>query len=774
MTARQTPKKIALVGDYLPRKCGIATFSHDVCHSIRSQYADIECLVIPVNDLPAGYDYPEEVRFEINEQDLASYERAAEFLNFGDTEVISLQHEFGIYGGTAGGHILTLLRNTHIPVVTTLHTILEHPNADQRRVFDEVCKLSARLVVMTDRSVRMLREIYEVPEAKIDLIPHGIPDMPFVDPNFFKDQFGVEGKRVLLTFGLLSPNKGVEDAIRALPDIVREFPDVVYIVLGATHPNLVREQGENYRCTLERLAVDLGMDEHVVFYNRFVTAEELKEFLSVADIYVTPYQNSDQIVSGALVYAFGCGNAVISTPYWHAAELLADGRGVLVPFRDSAALAREVIALLRDEVRRHAMRKRAYLMGREMIWSHVAHLYVGSFQKARRARVDRTARRFALKTLQQERLKLPTLCLDHLRRMTDSTGLLEHAALSVPNYREGYCTDDNARALLLMVLLEQTGNHTPELQLLASRYAGFVNHAFDPELRRFSNILGYDRCWRDDQPTDDAHGRVLWALGVCVGRSQHRSLQMWAAQLFERVLLSIADTTSMRAWASALVGLTEYSRRLSGDRLVNQLGETLTQRLLDGFRHHSDAEWTWFEPVLTYDNARLPHALLVRGRLASNAEAMDVGLRSLRWLTTVQTNKTGHFQPIGSNGFYPRNGKRAQFDQQPIEAYATLAAALEAFACTQDAFWLTEAQKAFEWFLGRNDLNQSLYDPATGGCCDGLHIDRLNLNQGAESTLSFLLALQEMRLASDALGSLTLPVPIQKSAPPPPALAAVS
>ena len=546
-------RKIAFVGTYLPRQCGIATFTHDFYRAVAAQYPGTECFVVPVNDISEGYDYPAEVRFELVEQDIESYERAADFLNFSDTEVLCLQHEYGIFGGPAGGHILTLLRELQMPVVTTLHTILEQPNPDQRRVLQEVVRLSSRVVVMTERALRMLREIYRVPKEKIDLIPHGIPDMPFVDPNFFKDQFGVEGKKVALTFGLISPGKGIEYVIRALPAAVRACPDLVYIILGVTHPNLLREQGETYRLGLERLAIDLNVKKHVVFYNRFVELDKLKEFLGVADVYITPYLDLAQIVSGTLSYAFGSGKAVISTPYWHAEELLAEGRGVLVPFRDSDAIARELIALLQDEVRRHAMRKRAYLMGREMTWSQVAHLYVASFHKARQSRIGRGMKRYSIRTLEQDWLTLPAVRLDHFKRLSDRTGILQHATFSLPNFSEGYCTDDNARALLLTVLLEETGDDTPELQGLASAYAAFVNYAFDPDQKQFRNFMSFDRRWLEKTGSDDAQGRALWALGACVGRSRRRSLQMWAAQLFDRALPAVADSSSVRAWALALV-----------------------------------------------------------------------------------------------------------------------------------------------------------------------------------------------------------------------------
>ncbi|GIX49978.1 MAG: hypothetical protein KatS3mg132_172 [Limisphaera sp.] len=414
--------RFALVCDYVPRQCGIATFSHDVYKTLTAPEVGAECIVVAVNDRPEGYEYPPEVRFEIAERDINSYRRAADFLNFSDAEVVCVQHEFGIYGGPAGSHILALLRHLRVPAVVHLHTILEEPNADQRRVMDEMIRRAARFIVMSERGRRMLQEIYRVEPDRIDLIPHGIPDMPFVDPSFYKDQFGVEGKKVLLTFGLLSPGKGIEYVLQALPEVIKVEPNLVYIILGATHPNLIREQGETYRLRLERMVAELGLKKHVIFYNRFVELDELKEFLGAADIYITPYLNKAQITSGTLAYAFGCGKAVISTPYWHAEELLADGRGVLVPFRDSAAIARALIDLLTDPVKRDNMRKQAYLLGRQMVWSQLAHAFLESFRKAREVPLRQVRSRLALDTQEQQPRELPLLRLDHLRTLTDNTG----------------------------------------------------------------------------------------------------------------------------------------------------------------------------------------------------------------------------------------------------------------------------------------------------------------------------------------------------------------
>ena len=759
---QQTSKvrKIAFVGNHLPRKCGIATFTTDLLAAVQAAHPSSQCFAVAVNDIKGGYEYPEVVRFEIEEQDLSSYLRAADFLNISNVDMVCLQHEFGIFGGPAGGHILAFLRELRMPVVTTLHTVLKEPRTDQRRVMQELISLSARLAVMTERGRHMLQDVYHAPPAKIDLIAHGIPDMGFVDPTYFKDQFGVEGKVVLLTFGLLSPNKGIEYVLNALPEIVAEFPDVVYIVLGATHPNELREHGEAYRVSLEILAKKNKVEKNVIFYNDFVELENLKEFIGAADLYITPYLNEAQITSGTLAYTFGAGKAVVSTPYWHAAELLAEDRGILVPFADAAAIAREVVALLRDDTRRHAMRKNAYRMGREMIWSHVAQLYMRSFELSRVQGAALSRKSLVAKTLDQRPRELPELKLDHLSRMTDSTGVFQHAVFGVPNFSEGYCTDDNARAFILAALLDELGEEPERLRGMATTCAAFLHHAFDSQTKRFHNHMSFDRHWLDAQGSEDSQGRALWALGVAVGRSPFRSFQMMAGQLFAKALPALTEFTSPRAWAFGLIGIHEYLGRLSGDSFVNQTRDALTHRLMELLGKNAKPDWCWFEEELSYDNAKLAHALILSGRATGNALVFERGLHTLRWLNDLQISEKGHFRPIGSNGFYRRGGVRADFDQQPIEAQAMVSACLEAYRATSDVWWYEQAQRAFDWFLGWNDLGLELYSPESGGCGDGLHVDRVNGNQGAESTLAFLLSLAEMRLAQNMLTSFKEPIAV--------------
>jgi glycosyltransferase involved in cell wall biosynthesis len=737
--------RIAFVGNYVPRRCGIATYTHDLRSAVAAHVPDAECLVVPMNDRDNRYDYPSEVRFECRDGDFSAFRRAAEFLNLRNVDVVSLQHEFGIFGGPAGSHVLALLQEVHAPVHTTLHTVLARPAAEQKRVMDEVIRMSARLAVMSQRGRTLLRDVYGVPEDRVDVIPHGIPDMEFVDSGFHKDRFGLEGRQVLLTFGLLSPNKGIENVISALPQVVRRHPSVTYVVLGATHPHLLHDQGERYREGLAQMAVDLGVGDHVVFHDRYVEMPELLAFLGAADLYVTPYLNEDQITSGTLAYAFGCGKAVLSTPYWHAQELLAEGRGILVPFRDPQRLSEEIGDLLADDARRHAMRKRAYKLGREMVWSRVAERYADSFRRARRAQHVRPRRSGSERAERAARRELPPLCLDHLWRLSDATGVLQHATYDIPNAAEGYCSDDNARALTLMVQLEHLGLETPQTMRATPVYAAFLGHAFVPATGRFRNFMGFDRRWLDERGTDDCLGRVILALGTCVGRSRKPNLQRWALGFFDRALDALLETTSPRGWALGILGVQEYLRRLDGDRRAADVRRRLTEKLLALHRATACHDWPWLEDVVTYDNGRLCQALISSGRWSGDAEALQAGLQMLEWLSAQQHSAAGRFAPVGCHGFLRRGGAAAPFDQQPIEAQATACASIEAFHAVGDPVWLNRAWNAFEWFLGHNVLGLAVCDPRSGACRDGLLEDRTNENRGAESTLAYLGTLVEMK-----------------------------
>lgn len=648
------------------------------------------------------------------------------------------------------------MRRLHTPIVTTLHTVLRDPNPDQRAVMEEIAALSDRLIVMSRQSSEILQEVFHVDPDKIDLIPHGIPDLPFTDPNFYKDVFGTEGKDVLLTFGLLSPNKGIENVIQAMPSILRSHPNAVYMVSGITHPHILRRDGQDtYRTYLQKLARELGVEKQVMFRNLFVSAQELVELIGAADIYITPYKHKGQVVSGTLSYALSAGKAIISTPYLHAMELLDEERGILVPFDDPQAIASKVIELLDNSTARHAMRKRAYLYARDMVWNRVAQQYMGSFERVYNERLRSPRATFSAQNTEKALDLLPPVKLDHLLRMTDHTGIVEHAVFVVPNYPEGYSTDDNARALIVAILVEEAGSTAPAGSLdLATRYLAFLWLAFDQATKRFRNLLSYERQWQEREGSEDSHGRALWGLGTVLGRTKDAGLRGAAGRLFELAIPASVEFKSPRAAAFALLGVEEYLESFPGDRAALNAADALANRLLNSYRAHCTEDWKWFENGLSYSNARMPQALIRSGIRGANMEMVAVGLEALEWLADIQRCEIkGHFVPIGSHGFYSKNTGKARFDQQPVEACAMVSASLQAYRAAGEIRWRKEAWSAFNWFLGDNDLQIALCDPSTGGCRDGLHPDRANENQGAESTLSFLMALLEMRKLEGSGGS---------------------
>lgn len=732
---------VTFVGNYLPRRCGIATFTTDLCEAVAREAPWVRCSAVVMNDVPEGYRYPDRVRFEVAQNRIADYRLVADFLNMNHVDIVCLQHEYGIFGGPAGSHLLVMLAELRMPVITTLHTVLKDPGDNERRVLLRLAEYSDRLVVMSERAVEFLQDLYAVPHEKIALLPHGIPDVPFIDPNYYKDQFGVEGRKVVLTFGLLSPGKGIENMIEALPEVVQRHPDIAYLVLGATHPAVKRESGEQYRLGLQRRAQQLGVAEHVIFHNRFVELEELCEFLGAADVYVTPYLNEAQITSGTLAYALGTGNAVVSTPYWYAQEMLADGRGTLVPFGDTQALAEAVNGYFDDEVHRHATRKRAYEYTRNMVWKAVARQYLDLFAQCREERRRKPRRAVRARPVRHTERDLPDLNLTHLRLLTDDTGILQHAHFTVPDRRHGYCCDDNARALIVALMARQLLPEDGQLDLLSARYLTFLEYAFNEDTGRFRNFMTYDRRWLEEEGSEDCHARSLWGLGYAVALSNKPGQTALALTLFDRALPALETFRSPRAWAFALVGIHAYLRRFSGDSEVRRIRELLAARLHAQFRDNGTDDWPWLEDVVAYANGKLPQALLLSGQWLQRGDMVDTGLQALEWLLRIQTASEGHFSPIGATGWYHRGGPRARFDQQPVEAEAMVEACIEAHHVTGEERWLEEAHRCFQWFLGRNDLGLPLYDDSTGGCRDGLQPERANQNEGAESTLAWLQSL---------------------------------
>ncbi len=748
-------ESVALIGSYLPRQCGIATFTADLAAAIVENEPNIDRTIVAMNDRREGYEYPDTVKFQISQDKLNEYRLAADFLNLRNPAVICLQHEYGIFGGQRGSFIIELAQNLKSPLFTTLHTVLREPSAEERKIIIQLSELSASLVVMSEHAAGFLRDIYDVPERKITVIHHGIPDVPFLDPDPCKSKLGADDKTVILTFGLLSPGKGIEFMIDALPDIVGLHPEVLYFVVGATHPHCRADSGEEYRLSLHHRAKELGVGDNIVFHDRFLERDELLEIIRAADIYVTPYLNEAQVVSGTLAYAVGAGKAVVSTPYWHAQEMLADGRGRLVPFQDSKALTHEINQLLDFPDERLEMRRAAYDYSRPMVMKEMGRRYLALFSEAK-AQHARARDLPALDTLSQREQRLPQINLAHLRRMTDHTGMLQHAKFTVPNRAHGYCVDDNARALIVAVIAHDLNRSDTSLIDLSSIYLSFLDDAFDPETGRFHNFMSYERKWLETIGSEDSHGRALWALGVMAGWGQNSGQVALATKLFHDALPALDSFSDSRAIAFPILGIQAYLRRNDNDRQVRSLLKALGNRLRDRFRQFATKDWQWHEPELNYDNARLPEALMACGRVTKDSEMVSLGIDVLEWQRDIQLDPSGGwfapvgnqgdpsggwFAPVGNQGWFPKSGSKAQYDQQPLEAAAMIGASIEAYECTQREEWVQLASTCFNWFLGKNDQQINLCDHASGGCRDGLTRDGVNENQGAESTLSYLSSL---------------------------------
>jgi glycosyltransferase involved in cell wall biosynthesis len=750
--------RLAFIGNSLPRRCGIATFTTDLQQAVSKSRPHAETAIVAMTDHGDPYDYPAAVRLQINDANLEEYARAADALNAEQFEVVCLQHEFGIFGGEAGSYILALLARLSMPIVTTLHTVLAEPSPLQRSVLNGIIDASSTLIVMAVKGRDLLRTVYDVPAEKIEVIPHGIPDAAFAEPDAAKARLGFSRKPVILTFGLLSANKGIEVMIDAMPSILKSRADAVYVVLGATHPNLVRREGEAYRESLMARARSLGVEEHIVFLNQFVDLPTLLDYISMCDIYVTPYMNEAQMTSGTLAYSFGLGKAVVSTPYWHARELLAGGHGILVPFGDSNTIGAEIAGLLTDDVRRQAMRRQAYSSSRSMTWERTAERYLAVFEPARSAHSFRLIARQGGNAALPDSPTAPPMQLDHLLSMCDDTGLFQHAIHSVPDRSHGYCVDDNARALLLACVL----NDLDEERLsepLTARLAAFVQHAWNPDKRRFRNFMSFDRRWLEDMGSEDSHGRTIWALGECARNDASPSRRRWAASLFEEALPAVEHFNSPRAWAFTLLGLNGYCFAVAENSRARELRHMFADRLMSMLSSVETKDWVWFEDGLAYDNARLPQALIETGMSAGRPTYVTAGLRSLRWLMRMQTSSAGIFRPVGSESFHDRRQLPRAFDQQPLEATATISACLAAWRADGNPRWKADAARAFAWFLGSNDLSSPLIDLETGSCRDGLHPDRTNENRGGESAVSYLLGLAEIRQLERAVGHRTRAAP---------------
>lgn len=741
-------RRIALIGTSVPRQCGIATFTDDMRRALVGEASALSCIMVAVTD-SGTYAYPDFVPLEIDEDQPESYAEAADFLNVADVEVVSLQHEFGIFGGEAGEHVLELLRRLRAPVVTTLHTVLSTPNPAQRRVMDEIILRSARLVVMAEKGRQILREVYGVPPERIALVPHGTPDRPFLDPAMAKHDLQLADRTLLMTFGLLGPGKGIETALRAIPALARDNPKILYLVVGATHPNLRLHEGERYRESLVALVDELGVTDHVCFIDRYLSLDELLHYLTACDIYLSPYPGEAQIASGTLAYAVALGKAVVSTPFWYAQELLAEGCGVLVPFGASDQFARAVSTLIRDDGLRSAIRTGAYARGRTMTWSNVARQYLDIFSDVRLEHPSNSGQIIPLVPGMPKGREFPPLVTARVAALTDNVGILQHAQFSVPDRKNGYCLDDNARALLLMAEIARLRPLAPEERRLMLVYSAFVEHAWSPVERRVHNFMSFDRTWLDPAGADDAHGRAVWALGVLAQHEDPDRLDDWAAARLLDFAPPLNELSSPRAWAYGLLGINGFLARFPGHLGFERLRGELSARLYKRWSDAAAPGWDWFEDRLGYDNAKLCEALLVSGHAQHNSDHVRVGLNTLRWLMSLQTADAGHFRPIGTETFGADRRYPQPFDQQPLEACSAVSACLAAAEITGDPWWRQEALRAFSWFTGSNDLRIPVAESDTGACFDGLHPDRRNANQGAESTLAYLSSLTAILHAED-------------------------
>ncbi len=727
--AQKPARKIALIGNFPPRRCGIATFTGDLYDALQSADPLIDCEVVAMTDEGRAYDYPSAVTFPVRQNMLVDYVEAARRLNRDGVQLVCLQHEFGIFGGSAGEHLLTLLGNLRCPVVTTLHTVLTSPDPDQRRVLNAIIERSSRIVVMAERGRKILLETYEAPAAKIVVVPHGSHAPNNRVTGACKQALGLADRDVLLTFGLLSPGKGLEAMVRAMPAIAKAAPNALYVILGATHPHFAAREGEAYREKLAALAQELGVDDNVRFVNTYVDTPLLLDYLTAADVYVTPYLNEAQITSGTLSYAIGLGKAVLSTPYWHARELLADGRGVLTPFNDSVALAAEAISLLTDSNRRASIETKAYETGRGTHWRAIGQRYLSAFDAVRGENVVRLLKRI--------RPDLIAPQLGGVRRMSDACGILQHSVMSIPDRGHGYCVDDNARALILMHRLPEMGE--PGDDRLMMSYLSFLHHSWNPSRNTFRNFMSYERRWLEEEGSSDSCGRAFWALCETAAFARDDDVRGWSAGMAEQVLPHLRRYGALRTSAFIIFGLIALvNARPRSVAARTRLGE-LARELQRALMRNRTENWVWFEALLAYDNARLPEALIRAGQTLEDVELIEAGIESLKWLCDAQTAPAGHFRPVGTENFGRPYEVDACFDQQPLEATATIDACAAAFAVTGDRDWQDEARKAYDWFLGANDLAAPL-GRADGGCYDGLTPSGPNLNQGAESVLSFQLA----------------------------------
>ncbi|MDR7665532.1 glycosyltransferase family 4 protein [Methanosarcina sp. Z-7115] len=755
--------KVLFIGTYVPKECGIATFTSDLLNSVSGENNDVHCEVIALSDPSETYNYPEEVVFQIQKEKLEDYYLAADYINQSDADIVCLQHEFGLYGGNAGDYIFALLSGINKPVITTMHTVIREPELEYRVSTEKLIRYSEKLVVMSQTAVDMLKDVYKAPEDKIEIIFHGVPDYPFNNCSKYKKMLNLKGSPLVLTFGLLSKNKGIESVLEALPDVVNQYPDLIYLVLGATHPMVKKTQGEAYRQYLKNKVSELGLENNVVFHDKFVEKEELCNYILASDIYVSPYLSREQIVSGALTYAMGMGKAIVSTPYWYAQEMLSDNRGLLIDFGDTDGFKKSLSYLIENPEECDNMRKKAYDFGRKMTWKNVGKKYNTVFGKAlmNYNTYPGIQNRFYFLPIQ-----LPEVKLDHLKLLTDDVGIIQHTNLGVPARRYGYSTDDIGRALVALTKLIDNPQKVEEFRKIITTYMSFLEHA-QTDTGHFHNFMSYQREFLDEKGSEDTLGRAIYGLGHVISCSYlSRNIRTLAHTLVSKSGPEMENLDSPRAKAYAMCGLYEILRAgididefesvFNSCRDVVKPIDTLVDRdyfesifishadsLVDLYEANHKEDWNWFEPTVTYSNAKLSESLLLAYNYTKNRTYREIGLATLDFLTEIQWN-CDFFDTVGNQGWYSYNGEKPLFDQQPIEAGYLTQAYISAYEIVREEKYLELAKYSFEYFLGRNRLRTVMYDYSTGAVCDGLNSDGMNCNQGAEPVICFLMALSSL------------------------------
>ena len=728
--------KLAYIGTYPPRECGIGTFTMNLYRSMIKNNGitkdSIDGFIVAMNDHDQTYDYPEEVKLTIRQEHQRDYLSAVKFINLSGADLCILEHEFGIFGGQDGVYILSLLHRLEIPLIVTIHTIIKTPSYNQKAILMEICRMANKIIVMSHKAIEFLTSIYNVEREKIVFVDHGVPDIQFSQVQA-KKEFHLENKKVLLTFGFIGRNKGIETAIKALPKVVEKYPDVLYMVLGKTHPNVLRYSGEEYRNYLQHLVKSLNLKNHVFFLNEYINQKELFKYLSAADIYVTPYINEAQITSGTLSYAIGVGSAVVSTPYWHATELLADGRGKLFDFNDSDGLSTILMELLDNPDVLKNLRKKAYDYGRKITWPNTGEKYIEVVKKI----LEDKPKVFVKKEITLDPLILPPFSLAHIKRLTDDTGIIQHANFGIPNLKEGYCLDDNSRALLMVLMAYRQKKNSLALDL-SPVYLSYINYMQNKD-GTFRNFLSFSRNFLDKVGSEDSFGRTIWALGYLLDNAPNDAYYQTGKSVFFNASPNFEKLQSVRGIANTIVGISYYLMSNPSDDSMAERLKNLSYKLIKNYEENSISEWKWFEPLLAYDNGIIPFALLHSAERLKDSKITEIALETMNFLTKI-TLKDGYFSAIGNEKWYKKGGERSMFAQQPVDALAMVLMYHQAFHLTKDKEYLTKLFSCFMWFLGENDLRMNLFDFETKGCCDGFESYGVNRNQGAESSLAYLIS----------------------------------